>query len=86
MKRIITIALITALVLALAGCGVNVEKEGDDKKNTSMFVVVEKANNWLVVYHKETKVMYAVSYGAYNCGNFTVLVNPDGTPMLWDGE
>lgn len=31
------------------------------------------------------KVMYAVSGGAYNNGTFTLLVNPDGTPMLWEG-
>lgn len=48
-----------------------------------MFVIVEKAGYWLVVYNKDTKVMYAVSKASYNSGNFTLLVNPDGTPMTW---
>lgn len=32
-----------------------------------------------------TKVMYAISDGAHNYGNFTLLVNADGTPMLYEG-
>ena len=50
-----------------------------------MFVEREEANRWIIVYHKETKVMYAVSYGSYNIGTFTLLVNADGTPMLYKG-
>ena len=36
--------------------------------------------------HLQAKVMYTISGGLKNCGNFTLLVNPDGTPMLWEGE
>ena len=86
MKRLLAIAVAIVLVLILAGCGVYVENAVDDKRDTSMFVSVETAFNWRVVYHKETKVMYVVSCGYYNGGNFTLLVNPDGTPMLCDGE
>ena len=52
-------------------------------KNTPMFVEVERATNWKIVYHKDTKVMYAVSNGGCNQGTFTLLVNEDGTPMLY---
>ncbi len=38
---------------------------------------------WLIVYRRETKVMYAVSNSNHNVGTFTLLVNADGTPMLW---
>ena len=55
------------------------------KQETSMFVQVEKTEYWQVVYHNETKVMYTVSRGMYNSGNFTLLVNPDGTPMIYKG-
>lgn len=47
---------------------------------------VEDMSTWKVVYHKKTKVMYAVSDGSYNYGTFTLLVNADGTPMIWEGE
>lgn len=86
MKKLI--ALIMALVMSLclmAGCGTaSVESEAKEDANTSMFVEVEESFNWWVVYHRDTKVMYAVSRGGYNCGTFTLLVDADGTPMLWE--
>lgn len=81
MKKIIAL-MIVVLLVALTGCS-EVEKKTSDK---SEFVVVESANTWYVVYHKKTKVMYAVSKGTYNYENFTLLVNADGTPMIWEGE
>lgn len=87
MKRFI--AGIVACIVILSGCSnVTVEDESqhNDKDTTSsMFVVVERASIWLIVYNKDTKVMYAVSRSSYNYGNFTLLVNPDGTPMIWEG-
>lgn len=50
----------------------------------SMFVLVERARDWYVVYHKNTKVMYAVSAGTRNYGMFTLLVDADGKPMLYE--
>ena len=29
--------------------------------------------------------MYVISQGTRNYGNFTVLLNPDGTPQVWKG-
>lgn len=55
----------------------------------SMFVAVEKTKDFYVVYDRDTKVMYAVSgssYSSYNRGNFTMLVNADGTPKLYKTE
>jgi starvation-inducible outer membrane lipoprotein len=81
MKKIVAL-MIVALSLALTGCS-EVEEKISDK---SEFVIVEGTSSWYIVYHKKTKVMYAVSQGAYNGGTFTLLVNADGTPMLWEGE
>lgn len=81
-------ALVASLLLVLlifASCTATVE-ETESQQETSMFVQIEQTNIWKVVYHKETKVMYAVSSGGFNSGNFTVLVNPDGSPMLWKGN
>lgn len=80
-KKLITILI--AGMLSLTACA-KVESVNDNKQNeTSMFVEIERTDSWKVVYHKETKVMYAVSFGGHNGGNFTLLVNADGTPMLW---
>ena len=74
-------------MLMLTGCGATVEKEltTPEPVNVSMFKQIEMTNGWRIVYHRETKVMYAVSCGTYNMGTFTLLVNPDGTPMLYEG-
>lgn len=86
MKRFI--AGVTACIMILSGCS-NVTVENENQCNNgdtiaSMFVIVETAPYWLVVYNKNTKVMYAVSKASYNSGNFTLLVNQDGTPMIWE--
>ena len=77
--------IIASIVLTFSGCAVNKTETVATEENPSMFVEVERAGSWQVVYHKDTKVMYAVSFGAYNLGTFTLLVNADGTPMLWEG-
>lgn len=69
--------------LLLTGCGTT-PVEDQETSPASMFVIVEHTSGWKVVYHRETKVMYTVSWSGYNLGNFTVMVNPDGSPMLWE--
>ena len=84
MKKILVICMIC--VFLLCGCTpIQVEKTTTKKEETSMFIIIEEALTWRVVYHKDTKVMYAVSFGTYNNGTFTLLVNADGTPMLYEG-
>ena len=53
-----------------------------------VFVIIEvdEKLDILVVCHKETRVIYAVSNGMYNSGSMQLLVNPDGSPMLYEGE
>lgn len=81
MKIVFVILLCCAILGMLVACSdVDTEKE----ESPSMFVVVEDMHSWQVVYHRETKVMYAVSARSYNYGTFTLLVNPDGTPMLYE--
>ena len=82
MKRKLAYILILSMLL-LSGC-TEVESVNDNKEDTSMFVVIEQAGTWEIVYHKETKVIYVVSCGAYNGGTFTLLVDADGKPMLWE--
>ena len=86
MKRILSLILVVLMVLCLVGCNMVTMEEAEAEKNpTSMFAIVEEGITYKIVYHKETKVMYAVSNSAYNNGNFVLLVNADGTPMIYEG-
>lgn len=82
MNKLNRVLIIFALLLVLSGCS-----KVDNTANSnvpSSFVIIEQTSIWQVVYHKETKVMYAVSLGGYNCGSFTLLVDSDGSPMLYE--
>ena len=76
MKKFLAI-IILVFVFLFTGCGVV------NRVTNSMFVTVESGWDYKIVYHKDTKVMYAVSDGSSNIGTFTLLVNPDGSPMLY---
>ena len=83
-KKLISLLMVLVIpMMVLCGCR-NAEKK---YSRESMFVVVESINidgNCLcyVLVHKETKVMYITQYD----GGFMVMLNPDGSPMLYEGE
>ena len=87
MKKVITILCICLL---LTGCREtsestevnNQQKESEQKK--SEFITIENGWDYKVVYHRDSKVMYVVSLDTNNRGNFTLLVNADGTPMVYE--
>ena len=82
MKKIIILLLCLLSIFSLCGCE---EVEYETTGGSSMFVVVESTGSWYVVYHKETKVMYVVSNGHYNLGTFTIMLDENGKPLLWQG-
>lgn len=49
------------------------------------FVKIASYESYDIVYNAATRVMYTQSYGMYNRGTFTLLVNDDGSPMIWKG-
>ena len=84
--KIFMIAILT-FCLFLTGCGAKMESVEDlDVSNESMFVIVEKGMDYDIVYHRDTKVMYAISYGGYNAGDFTVMVDKYGKPLLYQED
>ena len=83
MKKMIIILL---MAIMLTGCGVTKVDRKSEKVTTSRFIELEVTTEWKVVADKETGVMYAVSEGGYNRGTFTLLVDENGKPLIWDGE
>lgn len=88
-KRLLAIMLTVGVCLGWIGCAPNHNVEGlDSEENkeseSSMFVAIEyNALNGVICYQKDTKVMYWVSRGTSSYGHLTMLVNPDGSPMVY---
>ena len=83
MKHILLI--ITALTILLAtGCAKVENITEQEPVDVSRFERVEYTGIWEIVADRETGVMYAVSRGDYNQGTFTVLVDADGKPLIWN--
>ena len=74
----VAIALCACL---LAGCSGMLEVD-KNHTNKSSFVRVEDGDSYWIVYHKETKVMYAVSHNTV----FTVMVDAEGKPLLYSED
>lgn len=91
-SRILLIVSVILIVL-LASCAVNEVEPvntvlaADTREDyNNVFEQIGYDDNYYIVYHKRTKVMYVVSDGKFNSGSFTLLVNPDGTPMIYEAE
>lgn len=88
-KKLLATMLTAAICFGMIGCAPDHSAEGldsDSKEKTasSMFVAVEYNDlNGVVCYQKDTKVMYWVSRGTSSYGYLTMLVNPDGSPMVY---
>ena len=87
MKKILCLIIAIVLMLTCVGCSgssTTVSRQENSGEQESMFVVVEEAlfhGYWYsVCYHKESKVLYSVSQ--YN--EFTVIVDANGNPLLWE--
>lgn len=85
MKKLIVMLILTVM---LVGCGNSGEFDvGDgEKSNQDRFVLVEYSLSCSIMVDRETRVMYAVSNGAYNHGTFTVMVDENGKPLTWEGD
>ena len=84
MKKILCLFLILIMVFSFAGCAAAVPEENPNQETTSMFVKLEtfrasSGGSAYIFYHKDTKVMYIMSY----YGVATIMLNPDGTPQIY---
>lgn len=55
-----------------------------EKINNAALVEVENTECWRVVYNNKSEIMYTVSDGRKVSGDFTLLVDEDGKPLLYN--
>lgn len=78
-KQSIAALVASAIIFSLLAACSTVSPENED---TGTFIEVSRDYDQVIVYHKDTKVMYAISLGESR--TLTLLVNADGTPMVYD--
>lgn len=78
---LVSIVVCTVVLFIMLSLGKQSEKEDQGER----FVTVEKNFSYFITYDKETGVMYAVSNGINNAGTFTLLVDKDGKPLIYEG-
>lgn len=85
MKKIISVVLIiTFILLLLIGCSESTKQSNNENTYEKYgFTTITHSDDYNTVYQNETKVMYVMSTSYYNRGNFTVLVDENGKPMLY---
>jgi hypothetical protein len=75
------------LLIAMAACETQPAAASFENSTSlqAQFVMVYDSYGYSIVYNAANRVMYAVSSGPSNAGTFTLLVNDDGSPMIWKG-
>jgi hypothetical protein len=87
-KKLLMLLLVLIMpVMVLAGCNDSktIEIGEQCKVGSATLIKVEDNGTFAIFVHKETKVMYLLNTEYYRYG-ITVMLNADGTPMLWEGE
>lgn len=85
MKKII-ISLLIVIGIILIGWLLKDITISNNYAGNKRFIKINYEDYFDIVYDVETKVEYAVSYGQYNKGTVTLLVDKDGKPLLYEGE
>ena len=89
MKRVAVIVIILLVMLMLCGCSstgkVDSQRITTAAVDNRMFMIVSHEFCGYVLVDKTTRVMYWMSEDSHNYGILTLLVNPDGTPRIWEG-
>lgn len=88
MAKTITKLFTIFMAIALCACllvGCNKEELNAELWKDSGFTLIEVKGQMDYVYHNETKVIYVFIRNCHQAG-MTILLNSDGTPMIWEGE
>lgn len=83
---LITLLIFIGIVLVWVISSSNNMKENTVTSEESTFIKVDEisgeSGSFDIYYDRETKVMYAMKFH----GGVTVMVNPDGTPRLYEED
>ena len=81
MKKFI-VALVALMFLLVVACGGSGSAQAEGEKDFEFF---NTSGPGTVIRHNETGVCYLWHKSGYG-GGLTVMVNPDGSPYVWEEE
>ena len=89
-KKLISLLLVLVMpMLVLCGCGTKKSKDYERVPQDRFIEIKRYGDNrdgdYILVVDKETRVIY-IRYSCGNHGGLTVMLNADGSPMLYEGE
>lgn len=76
------IAILVSSIIVLCACDIETYEDYDRFVTIGIYEL-SSGTDARLMYDKETKVMYLFVKEGYG-GGLTVLLNPDGTPMLYE--
>ena len=92
MKKILSCLLLVFLLVSFMSCSASMSgnigaiAEVVDSKYVDFEVIdSDSMDGWIVLYDKNTKVMYVILDG-YQSTGMTPILNADGTPKLYEGD
>ena len=89
MKRFI-IGFIAVFSASILLCGCNFDDTSsytfNQNQQEEYFEVISEGSGYAIVYDTDTKVMYVMATFGGNYGDLTMLVNPDGSPKLYEED
>ncbi len=86
MKKIVVSLIIVISIVLIGWLLKDITMPTSLAVNESRFITIAEGPHFRVVYDTQTKVEYVISRGSYNQGTFTLLVDKDGKPLLYEGE
>ena len=89
MKKIIVFILSVIMTVLMCVCLSGCDEENNTSFSNSNFDVVSTERHlgagYVIIYHKETKVMYLYIEN-HGCAGLTVMLDKNGKPLLYQGD
>ena len=78
-NKIILGIILIGIMFCVTGCSEN------SVANDDRMIQIERSSFYTIYYDKETKVEYIKGQNGHGGTSYTVLLNQDGTPLLYGG-
>lgn len=90
---VLAVFCVVVLTVSVVGCTAKSSEQSLDEgvsygysRSKPYFVVIQNYGAYSIVYDRDTKVMYSMSYASYNRGSVSPLYEQDGSLRIYHGD